>query len=354
MYSLRSRSFLLLTAAMLISLITLAGCNGNANTSADPVVRTVPVRLGAVESGPSLPAIETSGLIAAKDELRLAVKVGGVIRKISVAEGDRVSKGQRLVELELTEVEASVEQARQAHKKARQDLVRGEKLYQEQVVTLDQLEALRASEASAAAALQAARFNASHALIEAPRDGLIQRRLAKAGETVAAGTPILILGADDQGYVIRASLSDRELVQLQSGDRASIELDAYPGEQLSGEVSMLGAAADPRSGTFPVEVQVNAQGRRLASGMVAKLSLTPSSGAQAALAYVPIAAIVEGNGQRASVYNIVEGRPKRVSVDVAFIDGDRVALSNGPSVGSQVVTDGALFLADGDPVRVHD
>lgn len=183
---------------------------------------------------------------------------------------------------------------------------------------------------------------------------MIQRRLAKAGETVAAGTPILILGADDQGYVIRASLSDRELVQLQSGDRASIELDAYPGEQLSGEVSMLGAAADPRSGTFPVEVQVNAQGRRLASGMVAKLSLTPSSGAQAALAYVPIAAIVEGNGQRASVYNIVEGRAKRVSVDVAFIDGDRVALSNGPSVGSQVVTDGALFLADGDPVRVHD
>lgn len=345
---------ILIAAVAALTLVGVVACNGNANTNAEGAIASVPVRLGEVSAGPALPAIQTSGTVAAKDELRLAVKVGGVLRRISVSEGERVQRGQRLAELELTEVQATVEQARQAHIKAKQDLTRGEKLYAEQVVTLDQLESLRAAEASAAAALQAARFNASHAVIEAPRDGVIQRRLAEAGETVAAGTPILVLGADDQGYVIRASLSDRELVQLDNGDPADVRLDAYPGETLRGSVSMLSAAADPRSGTFPVEIDVQADGRRLVSGMVAKVELTPSKAEQSSLAYVPIAAIVEGNGQRASVYGVVEGRAKRISVDVAFIDSDRVALSSGPAVGDQVVTDGALFLADGDLVRVHN
>ncbi len=355
MLSLSPTTRLMVAMAAAVSLAAgLSACNGNGYTAVEVADRAVPVRLEDVSSGPSLATIETSGLVAAKDELRLAVKVGGVIKEISVAEGERVSKGQRLAELELTEVRANVEQVRQAHLKTKLDLNRGEKLYAEQVVTLDQLEALHAAEASAAAALKAARFNAGRAVIKAPRDGLIQRRLANAGETVAAGTPILILGADDLGYVVRASLSDRELVQLSGGDQAVIRLDAYPGIQLSGTVSMISAAADPRTGTFPVEIQIADEGRRLASGMVAKMSLTPSSGAETALAYVPISAIVEGNGRRASVYYVIDGRAKRVSVDVAFIDGDRVALSSGPGVGERVITDGALFVADGEAVRVHN
>jgi RND family efflux transporter MFP subunit len=349
----RSRAAVLMIATIAIAL-TLNGCNRLPTTDADVAQRTVPVRLGPVDSGPTLPGIETSGLVAAHEELKLAFKVGGVIKNIDVREGDRVIAGQRLAELELVEVNAGVEQARQAHIKASQDLARGEKLYAEQVVTLEQLEALRSAEASARAGLNAAAFNRRYAVIEAPRDGLIQRRHAEPGETVAAGTPVLDLGADAQGYVVRASLADREVVKLNIGDVAQVRLDAYAGELLSGTVSMIGAAADPRSGTFPVEVSIDAGDRRLASGMVAKLSLTPSAGALTSLAYVPIAAIVEGHGRRASVYAVEDGKARRRSVEIAFIDGDRVALQDGPSAGSQVVTDGALFLTDGDSVRVQN
>lgn len=342
------------TISAIVALLFLTACNRLPTTDAELVQRTVPVRLGQVDSGPTLPGIETSGLVAAHEELKLAFKVGGVISRIEVREGDRVVAGQRLAELELVEVNAGVEQARQAHKKARQDLARGEKLHAEQVVTLEQLEALRSAEASARAGLDAAAFNRRYAVIEAPRDGLIQRRHAEPGETVAAGTPILDLGADGQGYVVRASLADREVVKLNVGDLAQVRLDAYAGELLAGTVSMIGAAADPRTGTFPVEVRIDAGERRLASGMVAKLSLTPSAGAATSLAYVPIAAIVEGHGRRASVYAVEDGKARRRSVEIAFIDGDRVALQDGPVAGSQVVTDGALFLTDGDPVRVQN
>lgn len=336
------------------AIAAIAGCNGMATPDLDAAPRAVPVRLAPVDSGPLLPGIDSSGLVAAHEELRLAFKVGGVIKAINVDEGDRVQAGQRLAELELTEVQAGVEQALQAHKKAGQDLARGERLHAEQVVTLEQLEALRSAEASARAALEAARFNRRFAVIEAPREGLIQRRRAEPGETVAAGTPILELGADAQGYLVRASLSDREVVRLAIGDSAQVRLDAYAGEVLPGRVSMIAAAADPRTGTFPIEVSIDATEKRLASGMVARLSLTPSAGAAASLAYVPIAAIVEGHGRRASVYTVVEGKARRRSVEVAFIDGDRVALADGPAAGSEVVTDGALFLADGDAVRVQN
>ena len=55
------------------------------------------------------------------------------------------------------------------------------------------------------------------------------RRLAEERELVAAGTPVLVLGAQDQGFVVRTGLADREIVQVKLGDVAQIRLDALPG-----------------------------------------------------------------------------------------------------------------------------
>ena len=89
----------------------LAGCNSKATVETPAAT---PVRVAAATSGPAAPSIRTNGLLANKDEIRLAFKVGGVIRKLTVSEGERVRKGQRLAEIEQTEVNAQVEQARQA------------------------------------------------------------------------------------------------------------------------------------------------------------------------------------------------------------------------------------------------
>jgi RND family efflux transporter MFP subunit len=334
----------------LSALLVLAGC---AESAEELPPAPTPVHAVEASSGPAAPTIRTSGMLANKDEFRLAFKVGGVIKRIAVNEGDQVRAGQKLAEIEQTEIQAQVEQARQAHEKALRDFERGERLYADKVISLEQLQDLKTQTAVAAAALNAAQFNRMYAAIVAPHDGTVLRRLAEERELVSAGAPILVLGAKEQGFIVRAGLADREIVQVQSGDRAEIRLDAFANETFHGTVTEIASAADPGSGLFNVEVAVQAPKAPLRSGLVAKLHLLPSAGRAQPKVYVPIAAIVEGEGRRASVFVIDAGHARRREVQVAFIEHDRVALDQGLAAGERVVTDGALYLEDGEAVSVE-
>jgi multidrug efflux pump subunit AcrA (membrane-fusion protein) len=155
-----------------------------------------------------------------------------------------------------------------------------------------------------------------------------------------------------RGYVVRVGLSDREVVQLKLGDPAQVRMDAYPGRAVAGSVSEIASAADPKSGLFPVEIRVDSAQIALASGLVAKVQVYPSTARASTLTYVPVSAIVEGDGDHASVY-IVEGdRAKRREVHVAFIEPAGVALAEGVRPGEEVVTDGALYLQDNDRIAI--
>ena len=113
------------------------------------------MRVQAATTGPATPAIATNGIVATKDEMRLSFKVGGVISVDSrAARATQVKKGQTLAEIELTEVNAQVEQARQMAAKAQRDLERGERLYSDQVISLEQLQDLRTQAAMQQAQLQ--------------------------------------------------------------------------------------------------------------------------------------------------------------------------------------------------------
>jgi len=329
--------------------VLLAGCNSKAT---DEVPPATPVRVAAATTGPAAPPIRTNGLLANKDEIRLAFKVGGVVRKLAVSEGEHVRKGQRLAEIEQTEVNAQVEQARQAHEKAKRDATRGERLYEDKVISLEQLQDLRTQSAMTEAALNSAEFNSNYAVIVAPRDGTVLRRLAEERELVSAGTPVLVLGAQDKGFIVSTGLADREIVQVRLGDTALVRLDALPDATLNGRVTEVASAADIASGMFRIEVTLASTELPLKSGLVAKLTVVPSSASAGSRVYVPIGAIVEGDGRTARLFVLDKDHARRRDVEVAFIEGDNVALSSGVEAGEQVITDGAQYLEDGEQVAI--
>jgi multidrug efflux system membrane fusion protein len=333
----------------LMVLLALAGCAKQPQDSAPP---PTPVRVQTVLTGASSPSIATNGIVVAKDEMRLAFKVGGVIRRITVQEGDAVKRGDRLAEIELTEIGSQVEQAQQLADKARRDLERGERLYADQVITLERLQDLRTQAALQHAALRSANFNLGYAVITAPRDGVVLRKLAEERELVPAGQPVIVVSARERGYIVRAALSDREIVQVKLGDPAQIRMDAFPGQAIPGTVTEIASAADEKTGLFAIEVKFDTQPMQLASGLVAKLDIQPASSRLAALAYVPIASVVEGDRDRASVFVVDGDHVQRRSIRVAFISPAGVAIAAGVEPGERVVTDGALYLEDGERIAI--
>ena len=67
---------------------------------------------------------------------------------------------------------------------------------------------------------------------------------------------------------------------------------------------------------------------------------------------MPIGAVIEADGDRAAVFVVGDGVARRRAVRVAFIAPDAVALSEGLAPGETVVTDGALYLQDGERIEV--
>jgi len=336
------------TALALAGSLLLQGCDKQA---AATVAAPTPVRVVTVAEGPAQPPIEASGVVAARDELRLSFKVGGLVQRVTVREGDAVRKGQLLAQLDNTEVAAQVEQSRQVADKAQRDLERGAALQADQVIPLEQLQNLRTQADIAGAQLRAARFNQQYAAISAPADGVVLRRMIEERELAAPGQVVLVLGRNDSGYVVRFAVADRSIVQVRSGDRIDLQLDAWAGEAFHATVTQVASAADPATGLFEVEARLDPTANKLVSGLVGRVRLWPH-GEAARLAYVPIGAVLEGNGKRAQVFVADGDLARRREVEVAFITADSVAIRAGLAAGEKVIATGAPYLEDGGRIAI--
>jgi membrane fusion protein, multidrug efflux system len=152
--------------------------------------------------------------------------------------------------------------------------------------------------------------------------------------------------------VIRAGLADRDAVRIHLGDAARIEFDAWPGQAFTGQVSNISSAADSATGTFTIEVQVGQAGVRFVQGLVAKVALVPQGTAEVEV--IPVQALLEANDKEAGVFVLDEAAHDvhRVSIQIGRMNGGRIEVLSGLTVGAQVVTDGAAFLENGEKVRV--
>ena len=339
------RLALLLT---LLPLLVLMACSGAAKSTVGKA--PTPVGTAPVRSGADLPALSLHGVIMSRDEARLSFKVAGVIARIAVDAGDGVHAGQVLAEIEPAEIEAQLSTATELEAKAARDLQRGEGLYHDEVISLEQLQNLRTQQQLAAAQLRSAEFNRGHARIVASTDGVVLYRHADTHEQVAAGQPVLTVSSGTRGFMVRAAVSDRELLSLRLGLGADVMLDAAPDQPLRGEITQLSRAADPATGLFQVEITLLPTALRVASGMVATARLQPGSGTR--LARIPAGALVTAEGHNGSVFVLQGGQARRRAIDIAFVDGTDIAVRSGLASGETVITDGAPFLDDNEPVAV--
>jgi multidrug efflux system membrane fusion protein len=341
--------------AMLVATLLLAACAQQDESPAATRIPAAPVHAVPVESAALADTVRAVGVLAPRDEVRLAFKTGGMIDSLTVDVGDRVRRGQVLATLKREEIDAAVSQASEAAEKARRDLARAKQLRADEVATEEQVQDLTTAYKVAQSSLDAVRFNARYARIEAPSDGVVQARLAQADELVQGGQPVLVLGATDSGWIVRAALADKDAVRVNVGDTAEVGFDAFPDQPFPGKVTRVAAAADPMTGTFDIEVEVFPAGARFVRGLVGKVTLGIGNGRKAAKStLVPVSALVEASGSTGIVYVLdpTGTIARRKQVTVGPIVGDHVVVEAGLEPGQRVITDGAAWLTEGHPVRV--
>ncbi len=332
----------------LVSLLALLaiGCSG-AEATPDNEIPPVPITLADVSRESVSRAITATGSFGPKDEISLSFKIGGIVSRISVDEGDMVARGAVLGALDLREIDAQITKAKTGFDKATRDLARVRALYADSVTTLAQLQDAESALAAAQADRDAAQVNRDYAVITAPVSGRVLRRRVQPGALVAPGQEVISLGSDNRGRVVRIGVPDRDAVRLAIGQVAQVTFDATPGTTYTGRVSQRGAATDARTGMVSVEITVTGADA-LPAGTVASVSIAVPSTTQVTL--VPVEAIIEADADSATVYSMKDGRAVRHAVRVLFVNGAQVAVEGLDSV-QRVVQNGAAYLTDGAAVR---
>lgn len=307
--------------------------------------------------------LTVSGPVSPVEEMQLGVEVTGLrVTALNVDVGQQVRRGQVLMTLDHRTLDSDLAQANAAFREAeagaalaRSNLARGQQLAGGQYISAMQLDELRAnrtaSEArlgTARAARDAAALRRSFADLRAPADGLISKRLVQPGQVVAAGTPLMYLIKDSR-LEWRAELSAAQLPLVKPGDL--IRLTSATGIAVEGRARAVspGVDAATRTGTLYADLPVGLiQAGTLQPGSFLEGRIETGSG-QAQV--VPFSAVVLRDGFPIVFTVDAQSIVHQQRVETAGKDGGFVEVS-GLKDGTQVVVEGAGFLADGDRVRV--
>ncbi|WP_221394431.1 efflux RND transporter periplasmic adaptor subunit [Dyadobacter sp. NIV53] len=313
----------------------------------------IPVKISRVQEAFRAEPIRVAGTVASAEEARLSFKIGGIVSHVYVKEGQAVRKGQLLAMLDMTEINAQVNQAAFASEKSERDMQRVKNMLNDTAATLEQVQNATTGYDVSQQNLKIARFNQSYAKIISPIDGTVTRKQINEGEFTSAGTAALILASNSRNdWVVRVGISDKDWARVKLGDHASVLLDAYPEETFKGTITNLAQSADPVSKLYQIEIRIDPAGKRFATGLFAKAELTPSQSRKYKV--IPIEAVIEGNGNKGFVFVNNNGKAKRMAISIGYLDGNKVLVTNGLENVSEVITSGSAFLTDSSALTIKN
>jgi len=331
-----------------VFMLLLNGC-GN-ETTQTPKNEVVRVRIMNIEPERVSIPVYSTGILASAEEIRLSFKTGGIIAEINAREGVSVRKGDILATLNLAEINANAELARNGYEKALRDYTRAKNLYADTVVTLEQLQNTTTALNIAKSNLEIVKFNLLHSAIKAPSDGTVLRQLVRENELVGAGYPVFLFGAKGRYWRVVTALADREIVRINPGDSATVSVDAYPGITFHAVVEQISAISDPMTGTFQTELDLDDMGYRLASGFIAGVDIFPSESKSYFL--VPVGSIIDAEGSSGFIFSISDSSTAvRYPVNIEAFRGSEVAVSGIPEDVRTIITEGAAYIRDGMKVE---
>jgi len=342
---------------LLLIVLLIAACKDNNEqyaSVADKIDKRALVETASVQEMNQAPTVKAIGRLASNKEVKLSFKIGGVIDFIKADEGKYIKKGQTIAALRTNEIDAQVMKARQALDKAERDLARVKSMFEEEAATIENVEDLTTLVEVSKADLDIALFNQKYAKIVSPISGRVLRRLAEPNELIGPGQPIfLVASSEGKAFVFKASLSDKDVAQIQYNDGVKAYFDAFPGEEFSGKVSLIAESADPRTGTFEVEINLGSNGKRLRNGLFGRVEIQPSQ--KTNYLTIPMDALVEADAAKMTIFipSADQATAQEVTVKPLRIFGNQIAIEipEGEPITS-VITSGAPYLIDGDSIRI--
>lgn len=352
----RRHFFLVAAAALLVALviggvIKLATAEPRGQGGPGGGGRAAAVSQVSVAPRAFVDRIEVLGVAKGRESVTITSNTTELITAVRFRDGQRVSRGQVLVELKAGEEDAGLIEANARLAQAERDYARWKALADRGVAPRATAEQYQAAVEAARAGVKAANARKLDRVIRAPFSGVVGLTDVAPGSLISPGSPIVTL--DDLSVVrVDFEIPDRYLAVLAEGSPIVARPDAFPDEVFNGRIARLDSRIDAATRAITARTEFANPAGRIKPGMLMRVTIT--HGGRDVLA-APEAA-VQFEGDQAYVFVIAprgQGAvARKQAVDTGASQDGWVEIRGGLKAGDRIVGDGLNRIQDGQPVRV--
>lgn len=335
--------FLLIT---LIVLLTACAKDSEAPKSGGGPPASVTVV--SVSAKPWSDVIDATGTAKARESVVIAAKQSERIAVVRFESGQRVAKGQVLVELDSGTVRAELSEAQASLNDLNAQVARLQNLQDRQLIAKSQLDTVVASRNAAKARMQAAQVRLSDRTIRAPFAGVLGLRQVSPGQYVNAGA--VMVNLDDLDHMwVDFPVPESQLAKLKTGMAINLAVEAFPDRPFKATVAGIDSRVDIATRAIMVRADIDNSAGLIRPGMLMRVALKQD--AVDALVIPELA--IQQVGNRTFVY-MAGSDGSAISRDIRVggrRDGEAVVLQ-GLRAGEKIVLDGTSKLRDGQKIKV--
>jgi HlyD family secretion protein len=338
------------TTLIVIGVVVVLGVIVIANLRSRPSGEQVETKK--VAYGSILSKVSVTGELRAQAQVNLQAQVMGVVENIPVKEGDRVSKGDLLLQLDRRSYEANLLSARANYVQAGLSFSRIDSLHANRLVSDQEYDGAKAAFEMAKAQYDAAQDQYDKTTIRSPISGTVAQVNIEEGETVLIGTmnnagTVLMVIADITRMQAIVDVDETDVVDVALGQKATVEVDALPDTSFAGHVTRVGympalknlLTSTTQSTTFEVEITLDSTAPELRPGMNVHSDIVTAELDSALVVPVQSAGRREVKGKETeTVFLVKDGKAVLTAIRTGRSSDTDIEVLEGLKPGDEVVS----------------
>ena len=329
----------------LLLTVVMGSCTGGKDKAAtEHVVEKPKVKVADVKARPVDQIQEYTATVEAEAKNNIAPSSPVRIDQIFVEVGDRVSKGQKLVQMDA----ANLKQTKLQLDNQEIEFNRMDELYKVGGASKSAWDAQKTQLDISRAAYKNLQENTQ---LLSPVAGIVTARNYDSGDMYSGGNPIYTV-EEIRPVKLMVNVSESLFTKVKKGHEVDIRLDVYGDEVFKGKVNLVYPTIDPATRTFPVEIKIANSDERVRPGMFARVTM---SFGHMDHVVAPDRSIVKqsGAGDR-YIYVCKDGKVSYQKVELGRRMGDKYEIISGVEDGDQVVITGQSRLTNGMEVEIEN
>ena len=290
------------------------------------------------------------GIVEESEATAVSFTGMGVVKRMLVNEGQAVSRGQLIAEMDDTQARNLLTGAEAQMTQANDALERFKMLHDNGSLPEVQWVEIQSKVAQAKSQLEVAKKNLADCRLTAPVGGIIGKKLVGAGETALPSQAVVNI-LDISTVKVKVSVPEAEIGSIHVNTPTSIKVEAIDGSYQGGRIEK-GVEADALTHTYDIRINVANNGRKLLPGMVASVRFV-SEGSQAISSkMIPVTTVQKKADGSLFVWTVDQKKKTahRKTVTIGQTQGNYVLVVDGLDMGDRIVTEGYQKLSEGTKV----